>query len=161
MTGSVCPLFRLARARLVAPRSRLGQSFPARPLVPRWLGLRCTAFWVRSDYPCPDHVPAKAEYRHDSSSVTPSLDPVLLLFLSLHRGFVCSLSASCPPSFFVGVMRGFVATVFHLLGHTWAHGPDYRVLRNRFRGLLSAPGFVWALRPLLYSPLVGSIMQYL
>ena len=52
-------------------------------------------------------------------------------------------------------MLGLLTAAFHLFGLTWAHGPDCRTLWNRFKGLLSASIFFWALRPWLYLPPAG------
>ena len=109
------------------------------------VGLVRAMVQVRLDDPCLDRVLAEAEYRPDRSSVMLIPDPVPFLFLSIRRDLLFSLSACRFPSFFAGVVPGLLVVVFHIIGLTWAHGPDCRFLRNRFKGLLSAPDFVWAL----------------
>ena len=63
------------------------------------------------------------------------LGAALCLFFLLWRDSILSLSAIYFPSFFVGIVPGFLAAVFHLIGLTWVHGPDCRSLRNRCGGI--------------------------
>ena len=81
----------------------------------------------------------------------PNLDPVLLLFLSLRRGFVSSLSVGSLPSFFAGVVLGFLAAIFHLLGLTWVHGPDCRSLWNPHEGSSPFPILYGLSSPCLFA----------
>ena len=89
------------------------------------------------------------------------LGAALCLFFLLWRDSILSLSAIYFPSFLVGIVPGFLAAVFHLIGLTWVHGSDCRAFRNRLKGLLSAPVLVWALRHLLYLPPARSVRHFL
>ena len=63
--------------------------------------------------------------------------------LSLCRGSVFDLLTGRFLSFFAGIVLGLLVAVFHLLGLTWAHGPDCRVLQILCGGLFSAPSARW------------------